>query len=169
VLIGFTIAFAAAEAMRRRDTQPGWGVGAAALLVAGAPLIASALGFGPPPLLIYFGAALFIVAMAWVPAPQAQRATPILAALFGLAHGSGFAGALTELDLPRERLVSALFGFNLGVEIGQLMALACFALVAFAVSRAPQIWRGWAYQATAAGLLALGVYWFAARTFAPLS
>lgn len=42
---------------------------------------------------------------------------------FGFVHGFAFAGALRELDLPRERLPLALFSFNLGVEIGQLAVL----------------------------------------------
>ena len=46
---------------------------------------------------------------------------------FGLLHGLGFAGALTELNLPHGRFLQALIGFNVGVEIGQLtvVAIAC--------------------------------------------
>lgn len=40
---------------------------------------------------------------------------------FGLLHGLGFAGALTAIGLPRDQLVLALFAFNVGVEIGQLL------------------------------------------------
>ncbi|WP_123060009.1 HupE/UreJ family protein [Roseicella frigidaeris] len=43
---------------------------------------------------------------------------------FGLVHGLGFAGALLELELPREMLVWSLLAFNLGVEAGQLAAVA---------------------------------------------
>jgi len=43
---------------------------------------------------------------------------------FGLIHGFGFAGALQELTLARERLVPTLLGFNLGVEAGQLVLVA---------------------------------------------
>jgi hypothetical protein len=39
---------------------------------------------------------------------------------FGLVHGLGFAGALAETGLPADARLSALFGFNIGVEIGQL-------------------------------------------------
>jgi hydrogenase/urease accessory protein HupE len=41
--------------------------------------------------------------------------------IFGLVHGLGFAGALIEIGLPNQALPMALFGFNLGVEIGQLL------------------------------------------------
>jgi hydrogenase/urease accessory protein HupE len=43
---------------------------------------------------------------------------------FGLIHGFGFAGALQEIDLPRGQVPAALVSFNLGVEAGQLFALA---------------------------------------------
>ena len=40
---------------------------------------------------------------------------------FGLLHGLGFAGALSEIGLPQGDIFVALLGFNLGVEIGQLL------------------------------------------------
>ena len=40
---------------------------------------------------------------------------------FGLLHGYGFAGALSEIGLPQDDLAQALLGFNLGVEVGQLL------------------------------------------------
>ena len=45
--------------------------------------------------------------------------------LFGLLHGLGFAGALREIGLPDQDIVAALFGFNLGVEVGQLAFVLC--------------------------------------------
>jgi hydrogenase/urease accessory protein HupE len=49
---------------------------------------------------------------------------------FGLLHGMGFAGALTELGLPRSEFVTALLTFNVGVEAGQLAVIAAaFVLV----------------------------------------
>jgi len=49
---------------------------------------------------------------------------------FGLLHGMGFAGVLTELGLPRGEFVTALLAFNLGVESGQLAVIgAAFLLV----------------------------------------
>ena len=44
--------------------------------------------------------------------------------LFGLMHGFGFSSVLQEIGLPRENLVLALLNFNLGVEAGQLVAVA---------------------------------------------
>ena len=65
---------------------------------------------------------------------------PVLAFGFGLVHGLGFAGALGEIGLPANRLVSALVGFNLGVELGQV-AFVSTLLLAFRIlpleSRSP--------------------------------
>ena len=47
-----------------------------------------------------------------------------IACLFGFVHGLGFSGVLLEQELPRAKLVAALFGFNLGVELGQLAVVA---------------------------------------------
>ncbi|VVO45581.1 hypothetical protein PS850_00012 [Pseudomonas fluorescens] len=48
----------------------------------------------------------------------------VVAFCFGLLHGFGFAGALAEIGLPQRALPLALFTFNVGVEIGQLMFVA---------------------------------------------
>ncbi|NQY90230.1 MAG: HupE/UreJ family protein [Deltaproteobacteria bacterium] len=70
--------------------------------------------------------------------PQQQHTTlmhrrPWLAAAgFGLLHGLGFAGALAEVGLPGNELVTALFSFNLGIEAGQL----AFVLAVLAAQRA---------------------------------
>ena len=50
---------------------------------------------------------------------------------FGLIHGFGFAGALRDLGLPTGSLALSLFGFNAGVELGQLAIVAAFLPVAF--------------------------------------
>jgi hypothetical protein len=50
----------------------------------------------------------------------------MMAFLFGLIHGFGFASVLTDLGLPQDALVVALVGFNVGVEAGQLAIVAAF-------------------------------------------
>jgi hypothetical protein len=57
---------------------------------------------------------------------------------FGLVHGFGFAGALVELGLPSDALVSSLLFFNLGVEAGQAMIVALLFPALVWLSR----WRG---------------------------
>jgi hydrogenase/urease accessory protein HupE len=56
---------------------------------------------------------------------------------FGLLHGLGFAGGLAELGLPPREVPLALFGFNAGVELGQLAFVAVLALLA-ALVRPPR-------------------------------
>jgi hypothetical protein len=57
----------------------------------------------------------------------------VMAFVFGLIHGFGFASVLTDLGLPQGALVLALVGFNLGVEVGQLAIVAAFLPIAFAM------------------------------------
>ena len=59
----------------------------------------------------------------------ARRWPALVAFLFGLVHGLGFAGALKEIGLPENHLLVALLTFNVGVEIGQLLTVgACWCL-----------------------------------------
>jgi hydrogenase/urease accessory protein HupE len=55
----------------------------------------------------------------------------LVAFIFGLLHGFGFAGALTGAGLPRSDLAVALLTFNIGVEIGQI----AFVLLVVALER----------------------------------
>ena len=58
--------------------------------------------------------------------PLFRGKRPVAAFVFGLIHGFGFASVLRDLGLPQSTLVSSLFGFNVGVEIGQLAIVAVF-------------------------------------------
>ena len=85
--------------------------------------------------------------------------------LFGLVHGFGFAGTLAEVGLPEDRIVSALLGFNLGVEAGQIAIVLLFLLVASWV-RNIQIMRTLNLEPlTAVFLASLGSFWFIERIF----
>jgi len=55
----------------------------------------------------------------------ASRAPWFIAFAFGLLHGFGFAGALSEIGLPVAHVPTALLFFNCGVEIGQLLFVGC--------------------------------------------
>jgi len=48
---------------------------------------------------------------------------------FGLLHGLGFAGALARIGLPEDEIPLALFAFNVGVELGQLLIVAPLAVL----------------------------------------
>jgi HupE / UreJ protein len=88
----------------------------------------------------------------------------VVAFLFGLIHGFGFANVLTELGLPESTLLIALVGFNLGVEIGQVAIVAVFLPLAFALRET------WVYQrlVLVAGSLLIAVVaaaWLVERVF----
>lgn len=57
-----------------------------------------------------------------------------LAGAFGLLHGCGFAGALREMGLPEGDVPAALFAFNLGIELGQVLFVGVLGLLAWAAS-----------------------------------
>jgi len=59
----------------------------------------------------------------------------VIAFIFGLLHGFGFAGALAEIGLPQQAITLALIFFNIGVELGQLMFVATVVLVALLLQR----------------------------------
>jgi hydrogenase/urease accessory protein HupE len=92
--------------------------------------------------------------------------------LFGLLHGFGFASALEELGLPREKLITALAAFNCGVEIGQvLIVTTAFGLLSAAdrlqISGASKPVRNPALvHAVSFAIVLLGGYWFVSRTIA---
>jgi HupE / UreJ protein len=85
-----------------------------------------------------------------------------IAAIFGLVHGLGFSGAMTQAQLPEGSLLWALAGFNIGVEIGQLLIVAVWALIYWAIHR----WVGfqcWIVQGGSMALIVLALYWFIER------
>ncbi|HID80783.1 MAG TPA: HupE/UreJ family protein [Thiotrichales bacterium] len=67
--------------------------------------------------------------------PIFTRARWSLAFMFGLLHGFGFANVLIDLSLPTQSLATALLGFNLGVELGQLAIIIALFPLAFLVRR----------------------------------
>ena len=87
----------------------------------------------------------------------ARRWPVILAFLFGLVHGLGFAGALQEIGLPQHYLPTALFCFNVGVEAGQLLTVAVAWLFWLAVRRWPQALR--ARTPLLYGIGSVAAYW----------
>jgi hypothetical protein len=65
----------------------------------------------------------------------AARAPWIVAFVFGLLHGFGFAGALSEIGLPEQDIPLALLFFNVGVEVGQLLFIAAVVMMLSMISR----------------------------------
>lgn len=96
------------------------------------------------------------------PETLARRRPWVVAFGFGLLHGLGFASALSEVGLPRGAVLLSLVGFNLGVELGQLVAVA---LVATAYVRLGK-WAAVQGRMKAVAVCALGscsVFWLLQR------
>jgi len=89
----------------------------------------------------------------------------VVAFSFGLLHGFGFAGGLTELGLPQGAIPLALLAFNMGVELGQLTFIAVVLIVLTTVRRLPGLdcLRNYSLPACAYGIGGLASYWFFQR------
>jgi hypothetical protein len=88
----------------------------------------------------------------------------LVAFLFGLIHGFGFATVLSDLGLPKGSLALSLVSFNLGVEIGQLAIVAVFLPLAYGLR------KSWTYQrlvlvSGSLGIATLACAWLIERTF----
>ena len=83
---------------------------------------------------------------------------------FGLFHGLGFANVLAPLGAERSSLLTALIGFNVGVEIGQLAIIA----VVFPLFFMMRNWRSYQFQVLGLGsaaLILVSSFWFVERAF----
>lgn len=164
-LIGFSIALVAAE---NAWLLAGRGRGIP-VVATGALATLALVGSGAVPrsavigLMLFTGCHFALLGASLRPA----RLRVGVAFAFGLVHGFGFAGVLEEMSLPAERLVPALFGFNLGVELGQLAVVALIWPLLRGVAR----WLGGSAEqqlgaVLSAGICGLGLYWFVVRSFA---
>jgi hydrogenase/urease accessory protein HupE len=81
---------------------------------------------------------------------------------FGLVHGFGFAGALRAIAVPHPRIPMALFGFNLGVEAGQVAVLALLLPLVLAARRL-DLWQRAGMRACTGAVAAVGIVWFLVR------
>lgn len=95
-----------------------------------------------------------------------ERFPWIVAFLFGLLHGFGFAGALAEIGLPQGDVPMALLTFNLGVEIGQLVIVAVGLAILALIRKFQGQWLQPAKTATAYGIGIIATYWFVERMIA---
>lgn len=95
-----------------------------------------------------------------------ERVPRVVAFLFGLLHGFGFAGALREIGLPETDVPVALLTFNLGVEAGQLMIIAATMAVLAALARFAPKARRPAIIASTYLIGAVASFWFIERIWA---
>lgn len=81
---------------------------------------------------------------------------------FGMIHGMGFAGVLSEVGLPREQLGMALLSFNVGVELGQLAVIALvFGATRWCVNR--RWYDPWVRRPACLFIALAGVVWMVER------
>ena len=87
----------------------------------------------------------------------------IIASIFGLIHGFGFGGFLFEVGFSEDNLLKTLFGFNLGVEVGQIMAIILFLTLFYLLGKLKIMNQGYFNPILATFLVSLGTYWFVYR------
>jgi hydrogenase/urease accessory protein HupE len=132
-------------------------------------LAASALGaltLRSPPVEATIALSIVLVAMEALHRKDTltRRWPAVVAFVFGLVHGLGFAGALAEIGLPERHRNIALLTFNVGVEAGQLLVVASCGVVMLALRRLPH--RELARRAALYGIGSVAVYWTIGRLVA---
>jgi len=93
------------------------------------------------------------------PTHLAERFPWLVAFTFGLLHGFGFAGALSEIGLPPNAIPLSLLFFNLGVELGQLMFVATVLLCGMALGRAAVTVPRWVPRLVVYAIGTLSALW----------
>ena len=88
-----------------------------------------------------------------------QRWPWVIAFAFGLLHGFGFAGALSEIGLPQQAIPLALLFFNIGVEMGQLLFIAGVVAAGVVARRIVAPLPTWAPQLSAYAIGAVAAFW----------
>jgi hydrogenase/urease accessory protein HupE len=137
-------------------------------------LVAATLGWvhvpGPPieamiALSIVFVAMEIVRGLRGTPGLTA-RAPWVVAFSFGLLHGFGFAGALAEVGLPQKAIPIALFTFNVGVEVGQLVFVAAVLAVTAVWRRVPMPRRDWMPYLAPYAIGSVAMFWVVDRVSA---
>ena len=97
-----------------------------------------------------------------------ERYPWIVAMTFGLFHGLGFAGALSEVGLPQHEIPLALLMFNVGVELGQIAfvfaILALMGVWRFVTTKLPSIESLGQWQFVPYCIGCVAAYWTIERT-----
>jgi hydrogenase/urease accessory protein HupE len=91
--------------------------------------------------------------------PYIKRHPWLVASLFGLIHGLGFAGALQEIGIPASDVVSALLAFNVGIELGQLAFVGVVSITFYLVRQQSEKIYHYTELATITAIGGVSVYW----------
>ena len=114
------------------------------------------------------GLALFTLVYLWNSADEHLSANLrlVTSVIFGLIHGFGFASALTETGLANTQLLPALLGFNLGIELGQIVIIAVVWALLQQIRQSRFLTdTRLVIDLVSAALCGLGLYWFIGRSY----
>ena len=114
------------------------------------------------------GLVLFTLAYLWNSADEHLSANlrVVTSVIFGLIHGFGFASALTETGLASTQLLPALLGFNLGIELGQIVIIAVVWALLQQIRQSRFLTdTRLVIDLVSAALCGLGLYWFIGRSY----
>lgn len=166
-LVGLTIAMIGAENIAVATRRSGFVAAAIGIPLVGMA-IASLLHIGLMPPLLLLGSALlcsnYLLMSGHI--SDAGRLRLVVTLVFGLIHGFGFANTLLEMQLPADKLAQILVGFNVGVEIAQLMlVLGLVGLAALLVRLKLALPRRVLVDGVGSALVGLGTFWFVSRSF----
>jgi hypothetical protein len=166
-LVAFTIAMIGAENLGDSTHRPlvvALGMGGLLLVLVVAQY------FGAPvilPTLLLIGAGIFGANYLMLTGHMrdAARVRLVMTLVFGLIHGFGFASDLLEMRLPSGRLAQLLMGFNLGVEVAQVIVVMSAVLLAYILVKVRlAVPRPIFTDLAASFLVAEGLAWFLSRT-----
>lgn len=129
------------------------------------------VNFPQPPVEAVIALSILFLATELVKARQGipvltHRHAWVVAFCFGLLHGFGFAGALNEIGLPQTAVPLALFSFNLGVELGQLMFIAVALVAIRLIVKLQFSWPRWSDQLIHYSVGSVAAFWCIQRVAA---
>jgi hypothetical protein len=87
----------------------------------------------------------------------------VIVFLFGLIHGLGFASALNEIGLPRNKFYTSILSFNAGVEIGQVIVIICVFLFIIIPFRKKEWYRKFVVNPLSILIAIIAAYWLLKR------
>ena len=166
-MVALTITLIGLENLAVQTLRPAYfAAGLGGLLAA--MTLAKVLGCGELPALLTLGAGLFLANYLLISGhlEDAGRLRLVITLVFGLIHGFGFAATLLEMQLPADKLAQILVGFNVGVEVAQLMlVLGLVGLAALLVRFKLALPRRVLIDGVGSALVGLGTFWFVSRSF----
>src|SRR5262245_55390199 len=151
MLVKTITAFTVAHSLTLAVATFGWAE--APVLPLNAAIALSIFFLGPEIVRSWRGGTSFTIEHPWV-----------VAFVFGLIHGFGFASALTGAGLPRADLPLALLGFNVGVEIGQISFVVLVLLLERSFRLLEIRWPRWVEALPGYAVGTLGAFWTIQRT-----